>query len=196
MLASVGVAFFHLLSLSFIHSSMKSELKSDLTTFLQYKLATITPHPVSLIHAYPQYIAFKILSFCRNTEQLACQHCKKAHKIPIILYINPQWMLIKKTDFNDVLPPMLFISKSTPTDHKTGLPRNHYSLRLFPPETAARLKFRHARYTHGHNRFTFPQLLVTITSYTSQTVHHKVWPMPGWHKLKTQPNYDFLLCLW
>ena len=59
----MGVAFFHLLSLSFIHSSMKSELKSDLTIFLQYKLATITPHPVSLIHVYPQYIAFKILSF-------------------------------------------------------------------------------------------------------------------------------------
>ncbi len=97
----------------FIHSSMKSELKSDLTIFLQYKLATITPHPVSFIHAYPQYIAFKILSFCRNTEQLACQNCKKAHKITVIQYINPQWMSIKKTDINDLLPHAFHFQKHT-----------------------------------------------------------------------------------
>jgi hypothetical protein len=60
--AVLGIACFHCV-IPFIHYSMESGLKSDVTIFLQYKLATISPHAASLIHVYSQYIAFKILSF-------------------------------------------------------------------------------------------------------------------------------------
>jgi hypothetical protein len=62
-----------------------------------------------------------------STLQKSTQNnCRSVHQ--------PAMDVNQKTDINDLLPPpMLFISKSTPTDHKTGLLRNH----LFTPVFSA-----------------------------------------------------------
>jgi hypothetical protein len=150
---------------------------------------------VSLIHAYPQYIAFKILSFCRNTEQLACQHCKKAHKITVVQYINPQWMSIKKTDFNDLLPPCFSFPKAHQQTIKPGFPATIIHSGFF------RLRRPLAWNSDMQNTLTVITALHFPNGWlqSSHILHRRLTmggPMLDWHKLKTQPDYEFLPCLW
>ncbi len=103
-----------------------------------------------------------------------------------IQYINPQWVSIKNTDLNELLTPCFsFYQQAIKPGFSASIPHSGFRLRR-PCAWNSDMQDTLTVITALH----FPNGWLQ----SPHILHRRFTtggPMPGWHKLKTQPDYEF-----